>query len=69
MLGGDSSLHEAIVLCISLALSFAFLLVVAQPWRDSLATFSWALLGVAVPPVLLYALLAVACWGHTECLG
>jgi hypothetical protein len=66
---GASSFHQALVLCIALATGFAFLLVVAQPWQDRLATFSWALLGVDVPPVVLFALIATTCWGQTECLG
>ncbi len=69
MVGGASSFHSAIVLCTSLALSFALLLIIAQPWRDKLAAFSCALLGVVSPYALFIALLAAACWGHTECFG
>lgn len=67
--GAASSFHKAFVLCTLLALSFALLLVVAQPWREKLAAFSWALLGVVTPYTLLIGLIAVACWGHTECFG
>ncbi len=69
MVDGASSFHKAFVLCILLALGFALLLIAAQSWRNKLATFSWALLGVVTPYVLFIALLAWACWGKTECLG
>jgi hypothetical protein len=53
----------------SLALSFALMLIVVQPWRDKLATFSWALLGVVTPYILFFGFLTVACWGRTECFA
>jgi hypothetical protein len=69
MVDGASSFHDAVVLCTLLALSFALFLVLAQPWREKLAAFSWALLGVVTPYVLFIGLIAAACWGHTECFG
>jgi uncharacterized membrane protein len=64
-----SSFHTAFVICSLLALAFAFALVVYRPAWDRLAIFAWAMLGVVTPFTLLIALLAVACWGRTECLG
>lgn len=69
MVHGASSFHSAVLLCTLLALGFAFLLVLVQPWRNSLAAFSWALLGVITPYCFFIALIAAACWGQTECFG
>ena len=69
MVDGASSFHSAVVLCSMLALGFAVVLVIAQPWRNRLAAFSWALLGVVTPYVLVIGLIAAACWGQPECFG
>jgi hypothetical protein len=67
--GGASAFHTAFIVCSLLALGFALFLIVFQPERDRLATFSWALLGVTTPYAVVLTLIAAACWGQTECFG
>jgi len=67
--GGASDFHTAFAVCSLLALGFALSLVLLQPERDRLATFSWAFLGVTTPYAIFFVLIAAACWGQTECFG
>jgi hypothetical protein len=66
---GANEFHRCVSLCTLLALGYAVFLVAAQPWRNRLAAFSWALLGVVTPYTAFISLIVVACWGQTECLG
>jgi hypothetical protein len=65
---GASHFHTAFALCSLLALGFALLLIVNQPERNKLGTFSWAMLGVVFPYTAFLAYLAAACWGN-QCWG
>jgi hypothetical protein len=67
--GDAASFHTAFIVCSLLALGFALSLILFQPERDKLATFSWALLGVTAPYTVFITLIAAACWGRTECFG
>jgi hypothetical protein len=66
---GASSFHTAFVLCVLAALAISLVCIAVQPRWSRLATVSWSLLGVVTPYTVLIGLLAVACWGQTECLG
>ncbi len=66
---GASDFHVAFLACCGLAVAVGAVLVRIQRERSILATFSWALLGVFAPVILLIGLLTAVCAGATECLG
>lgn len=69
LVDGASGFHTAVEICTAAALALAGLLTWLRPERNTLATFSWALLGVVTPYCAFFLNIAVACAGKSECLG